>query len=116
EVAIRSVARRMLEALGFQVAEAADGEEAMMKLRNSSFDLVLLDLTMPRKDGRETLLAMGEAGITTPVVLCSGYDEHEVNRMLSSPTEGFLQKPYRIQELEQVVRNALGRGRTPTLS
>ncbi|HND33230.1 MAG TPA: PAS domain S-box protein, partial [Myxococcota bacterium] len=61
EVAIRSVARRMLEALGFQVAEAADGEEAMMKLRNSSFDLVLLDLTMPRKDGRETLLAMGEA-------------------------------------------------------
>jgi two-component system, cell cycle sensor histidine kinase and response regulator CckA len=116
EVAIRSVARRMLEALGFRVAEAADGEEAMQKLRSSSFDLVLLDLTMPRKDGRETLIAMGEAGITTPVVLCSGYDEHEVNRMLSSPTEGFLQKPYRIQELEQVVRNALGRGRTPTLS
>jgi CheY-like chemotaxis protein len=116
EVAIRSVARRMLEALGFQVVEAADGEEAMQKLRSSTFDLMLLDLTMPRKDGRETLLAMNEAGIHTPVVLCSGYDEHEVNRMLSSPTEGFLQKPYRIQELEHVVRDALGRARTTSLS
>ena len=116
EVAIRSVARRMLEALGFQVAEAADGEEAMQKLRSSPFELVLLDLTMPRKDGRETLLAMNESGIHTPVVLCSGYDEHEVNRMLPSPTEGFLQKPYRIQELEHVVRSALGRVRTTSLS
>jgi two-component system, cell cycle sensor histidine kinase and response regulator CckA len=56
---------------------------------------VLLDLNMPRLDGAETLRRMRERGLDIPVVLASGFDEHDLARRFAGRgVAGFVQKPY----------------------
>jgi two-component system chemotaxis response regulator CheY len=55
---IRKVARRILEGLEFQIAEAEDGEQALEACRRQMPDAVLLDWNMPKMDGYEFLRAL----------------------------------------------------------
>ena len=55
DVAVRQVARLMLEAHGFQVAEVSDGVEAVRVFGREHADLILCDVLMPRKDGLQTI-------------------------------------------------------------
>ncbi|MCM2250306.1 MAG: PAS domain S-box protein, partial [Geothrix sp.] len=68
-----------LEALGFQVVAAQDGLEALERFQEhrQELRLVLMDLTMPRMDGREALHAMRELDPSVPVVLSSGFSEKD---------------------------------------
>lgn len=111
EEMVRAVAQLLLEGVGFSVETASGGAEALERLRRDDrrVDVVLLDLTMPDLDGRETFLAMREAGFETPVVLTSGYLESEVwSRFRADGVAGFIQKPYRVDDLVAVLRQALG--------
>jgi len=110
EAPVRSMAARMLQALGFQVLAAADGNEAVALVIGSPCPrAVLLDLTMPHMDGRETLRELRRLQAGLPVVLCSGYDVHEsADRFADVGFNGFLQKPYRLDDLAQALRRALG--------
>ena len=107
---MRSMAARMLQALGFQVLTAADGLEAVALADGSPAPrAVLLDLTMPHMDGRETLRELRRLRADLPVVLCSGYDVLEnADRFAALDFSGFLQKPYRLDDLAQALRRALG--------
>lgn len=108
EPALRAVARRMLEATGYDVDEAGDGDDVLDRLRAGTvWDMILLDLTMPRRDGKETLEAIRKMGCQIPVVICSGYDETEVARATRGQSDGFLQKPYRMEELRRQVEETL---------
>ena len=105
------MAARMLGALGFEVVVAADGVEALARLEEQGQRVrgVLLDLTMPRMDGEATLRGIRASAPDLPVVLCSGYDVLErQERFADLPFSGFLQKPFRLAELEQALRHALG--------
>ena len=67
---IRKVARRILEDIGFDVAEAADGMEALAWCRTSMPEAILLDWNMPVLNGLEFLQQLrGEPGGETPVVV-----------------------------------------------
>ena len=70
---------------------------------------VLLDLTMPGLDGRETLARLRRLRPDLPVILTSGYDATEVDATPSVPrTEaGFLAKPFRPQDLLDAIRSVL---------
>jgi len=72
-------------------------------------DLVLMDLTMPRMDGREAFQAMHDLDPSIPVVLSSGFTEQDSVQTLSgeNPT-AFIQKPYQIKELRQLLQRVLG--------
>ena len=111
EEPVRDVTRRYLERLGLRVTCAGDGEEALRLLRAAGapgYDCVLLDLTMPRLDGATTLRLMREAGIQVPVVLTSGYDEHDLaGRFAGRGVAGFVQKPYGMGELAEHLRTVL---------
>ncbi|MFN7957134.1 MAG: response regulator [Holophagaceae bacterium] len=74
EQSILEVTAKALERLGFQVETAADGKEAVERFstRPSAFRLALVDLTMPRMDGRECFKALRALRPDLPVVLCSG--------------------------------------------
>jgi CheY-like chemotaxis protein/two-component sensor histidine kinase len=110
ERAVRSTASMMLEELGYQAIVASAGREGLERLSAGSAGvrLVLLDLTMPEMDGRDTLVAMRQAGHAMPVLLISGYHHGEVTTLLREPgVVGFLQKPLQLDQLARSVREAL---------
>jgi PAS domain S-box-containing protein len=107
---VRIVTVQMLEQLGFEVEEACDGREAIEYLTDHADEvvLVLLDMTMPHMDGRETLQEMERLGLSTPVVLSSGHDEQATTgQLVSRGLAGFIQKPYRLGDLREKVRSIL---------
>jgi CheY-like chemotaxis protein len=111
EAPVRTMTTRMLSALGFDVLTAADGAEAvaLFGTRSGEIRAILLDLTMPRMDGHEAFLALRRLRADVPIILCSGYDVREcAERFSELAVNGFLQKPYRLEELKGVLRKVLG--------
>lgn len=79
--------------------------------RNPAIDLVLMDLTMPRMDGREACRQLRGIRPRLPVVLSSGFEEQDTLLGLQEcGPAGFLQKPYSIHDLREKLGEALGRG------
>ena len=94
---VRKVARRILETHGFQVCEAADGQEALDACRKSMPDCVLLDWNMPVMDGITFLRALrSEYGPDKPPVLfCT--TENDVNHITTAIATGaqeYIMKPF----------------------
>ena len=76
----------------------------------NDFDLVLLDLTMPQLDGKETFDRLVRIQPNLRVLLTSGFSEEETtDRFQGRQLAGFIQKPYRSNELSRRVRSALAR-------
>ncbi|MBD3223801.1 MAG: response regulator [Caldithrix sp.] len=93
--------------IGFNVVEAADGNEAMEKLQNEPFDLVLLDYKMPGLSGLEVLGKILQNNIDVLTVMVTAYASIEV--AVSATKNGafdFLAKPFSPDELKSVVKKA----------
>lgn len=102
EPTVRHVARAMLERTGLTVLDAPDGRTGVELFRQhrDEIDAVLLDLTMPRMSGEETLRQLRRIREDVPVILSSGYDEsHATSRFTSDRLAGFLQKPFELKAL-----------------
>ncbi len=116
EPAVRHVAASLLKRLGFAVLQAKDGVEAVEVFRGNKDDVrcVLLDLTMPRMGGWETLAALRKIVPDVPVILASGYDRELV--MAGDHPEKpqvFLGKPYQFRALTDAIGQALASQDTP---
>jgi two-component system cell cycle sensor histidine kinase/response regulator CckA len=112
EETIRSLGRRMLQAMGFEVIVAADGREAIDKFAaaQDTIDLIILDLTMPHFDGESCFRELRRLKPGVKVILSSGYNEQDVvNRFAGKGLAGFVQKPYTTDELLAKIREVLGR-------
>ncbi len=104
----------VLSAMGFEVATARDGAEALALVDGdpAGFDLVLMDLTMPRMDGREAFQALRQRDRAAKVILCSGFTEQDILRTFDGEApSAFIQKPYQVQELRRVIQRILEGGR-----
>ena len=77
ESAIRRALRPPLVELGFQVVEASRGEEALLTLRASAFDVVLLDINMPGIGGMETLRRIRAFAPRLPILMLTVRDQEE---------------------------------------
>ncbi len=111
EVTLRTLGVRMLEQLGFEALIAADGQEALMLYgqHRAVIRCVLLDLTMPHMDGEETFRELRRINPALPVILCSGYNAQEtINRFVGGGLAGFIQKPYRMANVREALKAALG--------
>jgi PAS domain S-box-containing protein len=109
EEGVREVVGRMLERLGFQVITATDGVDALRVLGEHADGVaaVLLDLSMPRMGGPETVQLLRERSPGLPVVLMSGYTEQDMaSKILNGAggAVGFLQKPFLPEDLSSVLR------------
>ena len=106
EDAVRGLARRVLERGGYQVVEAATGEDALRALaeQGTSVRAVVLDLTMPGLSGEATLQRIRQAHPRLPVIVSSGYVPDEEGTLAGVP---FLAKPYRPSELVDAVKEAI---------
>ncbi len=110
EPMIRRCSKRILNRMGYEVVTATDGVEALELFRHRPADVrfVLLDLSMPRMDGWETLAAIWEVRPGTPVILNSGHDEAFVlNGEHRESSVVFLQKPFESPALHAAIEKAL---------
>lgn len=111
EEEVRIMGRRMLERMGFTVREAKGGREAIDIFKHNRGDIrcVLLDMTMPVLDGRETLDGIRAIDPEAKVILCSGYSEtHGLGCFAAAHVSGFIQKPYKLEALMNLLRETLG--------
>ncbi|MDP2876039.1 MAG: PAS domain S-box protein [Holophaga sp.] len=111
EPTIRESLENAFESFGMRVITAADGQEGLERFQaEANIDLVLMDLTMPRMDGREAFLAMRKIRPDVRVIISSGYNEQDsVQEFLGKGLAGFIQKPYRLRELRKIVGAALAK-------
>jgi two-component system, chemotaxis family, chemotaxis protein CheY len=94
---VRKVARRILEANGFAVAEAGDGQQALDACRAALPDCVLLDWNMPVMDGITFLRALrGEFGPDNPtVIFCTTENDMDhIEMAISSGAQEYIMKPF----------------------
>jgi PAS domain S-box-containing protein len=110
EDAVRALAARVLRSAGFEVLEAADGRAALEVFARAAdqVQFVLLDLMMPRLDGVQTLRELRQLKPGVRVIVMSGYTEQEVtHRFADAPPDGFLQKPFPLDQLVDLARRVL---------
>lgn len=108
---VRQMVRTALEADGYEVREAQDGQEALDALRAAPADLVISDLYMPTMDGLTLLRAIRQAAEHkfTPVLLLTTENGEEMKqRGRASGATGWLVKPFQPEQLRQVVARVLG--------
>lgn len=110
EEGVRGVADQMFQSLGLKTLTAADGEQGLALFENhkASIALVLLDLTMPRMSGEETLTRLRALAPQLPVILMSGYNQSAVSGFAADPKVSFLQKPFSLQALHRQISRMLG--------
>jgi DNA-binding response OmpR family regulator len=112
----KKVARALqkgLEAEHYEVCIATTGEEGFFLANHESFDLVLLDLMLPRRDGIEVLTTLRKRGLQTPVLIITAKDTVEDRvQGLDCGGDDYLVKPFAFPELLARIRALLRRGRT----
>ncbi|MBE0661811.1 MAG: sigma-54-dependent Fis family transcriptional regulator [Bacteroidales bacterium] len=106
EKSIRNTLREILEYEKFEVDEAAEGQEALEKTRNNRYDLILLDIKMPRMDGIEVLEQLMKF-TDVPVVMISGHGTVEtVVEAVKKGAYDYITKPLDLNRLLVTIRNA----------
>ena len=108
----RLLMERELPRAGFRVTTAESGEDALVAIRTQDFDVVLLDLRMPGCGGMEALRRIRESEAGAEVVILTGHPD--VDTAIAAMKLGaydYLTKPFKLAELEQVLRRAAERKR-----
>ncbi|MHB1243135.1 MAG: response regulator [Gaiellaceae bacterium] len=107
---LREFVRVNLEAEGYEVREAGDGEEALLALGERSPDLILLDVMMPQVDGWETLRRIQEhtgVGAIAVIMFSGQVDERSAGEAESRGAQGFIGKPFDPRSLIESTKQQL---------
>ena len=109
---IRLTLSQALEVLEVETATAADGEEALARLKEKEFSLILLDLKMPGMDGMEVLRQVSKIRPDIRIIILTAYGtvESAVEAMKLGAAD-FIQKPFAAEEIRGLVSRVLDRGK-----
>jgi DNA-binding response OmpR family regulator len=109
---VANAIREGLEDENFEVALAPTGEDAFFRVTTEKFDLIVLDLMLPGRDGLQILTTIRKRGLDTPVLLLTARDSLK-DRVagLNSGADDYLVKPFAFEELVARIRALLRRGR-----
>ena len=98
-----------LEFFDYQGIAAKDGEEALHKLEEDSFDMVITDLRMPKMGGMDLLRTIKDKFPDLPVVVITGFGtDSSKSDAFSAHADGFLSKPFKIDEIQELLQKHLG--------
>jgi DNA-binding NtrC family response regulator len=108
----RLLMEKELPRAGYLVTTAESGEEALEKVRAQDFDVILLDLKMPGIGGMEALRRIRDSGASGEVVILTGHpDVDSAIEAMKLGAYDYLTKPFKLSELEEVLRRAAERKR-----
>ncbi len=105
---IRKTLRDILEFEKYDIDEAVDGLECIVKIKQTTYDVIILDVKMPRMDGMEAIEKIQNISPDTPVVMISGHGN--IDTAVEAVKKGafdFIQKPPDLNRLLITLRNAL---------
>ena len=110
EKSIRLTLSRSLEVLGVEIDSAEDGKEALAKLREKEFDLILLDIRMPGVDGMEVLRQVGESRPDIRIIILTAYGTIELAvEAMKLGAVDFIQKPFVPEQIRERVARVMSR-------
>ena len=100
-----------LEFEGYEVETANDGEQGLKKILDNTYNLIILDVMMPKKSGFDVCKEVRKAGITTPVILLTAKGD-EIDKVvgLEIGADDYVTKPFSLRELLARVKAILRRG------
>ena len=102
----------LLERSGFHVISASNGEEALRMVQSHRPDVIVMDVLMPRMNGRETLRRMRKSNIWTPAILLTQVGEASERAIaLEEGADDYLNKPFHSQELLARIHAVMRRAR-----
>ncbi len=108
EQSIRNTLKEILEYEKFDVDEAADGKEGLTKIQKGNYDVVILDIKMPKMDGLEVLEEINKKGIDVPIIMLSGHGN--LDTAVDAVKKGaydYISKPPDLNRLLITIRNAM---------
>ncbi|HEX8772022.1 MAG TPA: sigma-54 dependent transcriptional regulator [Pyrinomonadaceae bacterium] len=112
EANLRLVIQKELQRLGYNVSVAPDGEAALRRLEESNVDVMLCDINMPKMDGMELLRRVRERPNPPEIIMLTGHATVETAiEAMKLGAYDYLSKPYRITELDALVRQAADKRR-----
>jgi DNA-binding response OmpR family regulator len=114
EDAVQKLLAYPLERDGFRVVQARDGEEALTRFAQEAFDLVVLDVMLPKLDGLEVCKRL-RASSTVPIIMLTARDD-ELDKVLGLElgADDYITKPFSIREFRSRVRALLRRAAIPS--
>lgn len=117
DTSLRRSLRATLGILGFDIGEAGNGEDALMRLRMVDYDAVVLDINMPGCGGLETCIRMRRMFTRLPILMLTVRDsEDDKVQALEAGADDYVTKPFQIRELAARVRSAIRRYHAPETS
>ncbi|MEY3279616.1 MAG: hypothetical protein RIR63_808 [Actinomycetota bacterium] len=112
EPGVRDLISEALSLSEITAVQAADGLEALSFLRRERFDLLILDINMPKLDGLALLEKLRTEGMSVPVLMLSARaDKTDINQGLRIGADDYLTKPFSIEELVLRVKAILRRSK-----
>lgn len=112
EPGVRDLIAEALSISGITAIQAADGLEALSLLRREKFDLLILDINMPKLDGLALLEKLRNEGASVPVLMLSARaDKTDINQGLRTGADDYLTKPFSIEELVLRVKAIMRRSK-----
>jgi DNA-binding NtrC family response regulator len=109
EVVVLESCKKILNAEGFEVALMSGADDALAALDKERFDLLLIDIKMPVRDGLCLMDALKQRKETIPIVVMSGYStDKTINEAVQMGANIFIPKPFTPDELLSAVRKTIG--------
>ncbi len=113
ELGIRTLLSEVLNIAGFQVTMAADGLDALNLIRKNKFDLILLDVNLPKVDGFAIFEKIRASAPIQPIIMISArIEKDDVTHGLRLGADDYIRKPFSVEELVLRVENRLRRNAT----
>src|SRR5580658_9862640 len=107
-----NVARALRESAGYAIDMAFDGEEGLFMAGSNPYDMIILDLMLPKLDGQTVLHKIRLSGSGVPVLVLTARDEKEsVVKLLNAGADDYIAKPFDLGELMARVKALIRRGK-----
>ncbi|HKD86187.1 MAG TPA: response regulator transcription factor [Terriglobales bacterium] len=107
-----NIARSLRESAGYAVDTAFDGEEGLFMAKSNPYDLVILDLMLPQRDGLSVMHEIRRACLSFPVLVLTARDEKEsVVALLNAGADDYVAKPFDLGELMARAKALIRRGK-----
>lgn len=116
EKGISSMEKNYLQKAGFNVIQAFDGEEALNLFKENSFDLIVLDLMIPKISGEKVLETIRKNSNIPIIMVTAKVSENDIVENLRNGADDYIKKPFSANELVERVKTVLRRSKNITKS
>ncbi|HTK81161.1 MAG TPA: response regulator [Bacteroidota bacterium] len=105
---LRMLLEHVVTSAGYAVTTAEDGQDAIAKIQNNTFDLALLDIQMPNASGIEVLKFIRTNAPATKAIMLTGYaDLNYAMEARQFGAKDFISKPYKLEDIIRTIENVL---------